>query len=402
MEERPAPRRAPRPTRATPAAGNITDLWAASLRTQAHKDGHIAPPGRTPGRRPPGLRAGSSGLGAGEPGRTSPAPSTFPSSHLSPHRNASLHSDDLRHHANGNGPQTLPSTHLSSHRDQQERVYPEARYDAEFDRSRTGPPASTVPPARGLFNPHTAGPGPSSAAAEVQRRREREEATMRRNRSKRDVVDAADVGGRMRGSKESLDSEDSGRPGSRSSKEGRHRRRKEGERDGRRPEGDTAGTGSVVPDRTTPAPPSAHQQPGQHPSSSRQLFDPRRDDPVRFSGSSLSRKPGTPSILSVASSTHSVASTSGLSMSEDMLPGKDASNAGGRQEINPVVAQLRRAYRDITDLEAKLQEEHKAAFLVATREEEVAQGLRQKEDVKKYDDEYWVKLATGHKQCVSL
>lgn len=88
--------------------------------------------------------------------------------------------------------------------------------------------------------------------------------------------------------------------------------------------------------------------------------------------------------------------------------GQDESTAtgggGGRAEQpkreaeNPVVAQLRRAYRDITDLESKLQDENKAAMAAATRDDEAGQGLRIQGGGKRYDDDYWVRLATTHKQ----
>lgn len=62
------------------------------------------------------------------------------------------------------------------------------------------------------------------------------------------------------------------------------------------------------------------------------------------------------------------------------------------------MTQLKRAYKDITDLETKLQDEHRAALAAAAREEEAGPGVRIQGGGKKYDDEYWVKLATGHKQ----
>jgi protein SMG6 len=305
------------------------------------------------------------------------------------------------------------------HRDQQERVYAEPKYDAEFDRGLAAPIRSSSttippPPVRNLFNPDQA-PRPATNLAPPNaavaggsdpfKRIEREDNSARRLRSKRDVIDPNDLGLHKKGreSKESIGSEDSGKPGSRSSKEGRHRRKKN--RDG---EERIARQGGIIEGATVV--PGLHHQTSSgnlNPviatqsgptTSSRQLFDPRKDDPVRFTpsavGSPRPKKPTTPSILS----THSATST--LTPVETAAPPdfeENSQNNGARQQ--DIVGELKRAYRDIVELESKLQDEHKAA----TREEEdLGHGVRIQGARKKYDDDYWVRLATGHKQYVLL
>ena len=202
-------------------------------------------------------------------------------------------------------------------------------------------------------------------------------------------------------SKESLESEESDRPGSRSSKEGRHRRRKEGERESKPKKEGELGVGEGL-NPTLVSEPSLSPGTASHSNSSRQLFDPRRDDPVRFAhGGPAIKKSLAPSIVSsFASSAMSVASVASVESRNDRNDLTE--EAVGKQDQNDFVTGLRKAYREITDLETKLQEEHKAAFVAATREEEAAQGLRVPGIGKKYDDEYWVKLATGHKQLAQL
>ena len=93
-----------------------------------------------------------------------------------------------------------------------------------------------------------------------------------------------------------------------------------------------------------------------------------------------------------------MSNTSNAAHPNSDLSSRPELESDGRQDPNSAVTQLRRAYREISELETKLQDEHKAAFVTATREEEAAQGLRPAGVEKKYDDDYWVNLATGHKQ----
>ncbi|GAA5868110.1 hypothetical protein JCM1840_006144 [Sporobolomyces johnsonii] len=310
----------------------------------------------------------------------------------------------------------------SRHQAQLHRVYEKPRYDADFDR---GTPASSS--SATLFNPNA----PASASASAQhhsshshsqhpshshgpeRRRERElreDGTARRPRSKRDAVDPADLGRRAGGgerakdSKESLESVETDFSGRTKSSSGgrRRRRREEGEEGGEAADGGASGR-------------------------NRQLFDPRRDDPVRFVQSGPS--PAARSSARAAADTRSVASNSALSFTSaasaseinggDGFGADDAvsintANSGrgagaSEQPSNPAMAKLKRAYREITDLETRLQEEHRAAMAAAReREDEESggagpkgvrlQGAKNPGGVAKYDDEYWVKLANGHKQ----
>lgn len=310
-------------------------------------------------------------------------------------------------------PPVSSHNHSSRHREQSDRVYSEGKYDAEFDRGtnpRAGPSnsnsssqqqqhsqqqqssSSTSNTTRGLFNPD----GPLVSRSESETRR-REDGTLRKPRSKRDPVEAADLGNRKgKESKESFDSEEAegGRSSSRSSKD-RHRRRRDGE--GRRREDE----GGVSTSTSQLIGPSASNGTSN---ASRQLFDPRRDDPVKFAqgGGTSSRKSKTASVMSdTRSFTGSIASlASVVSTSETLNVGGDAHsvNGGRSDDPNPLVSALRRAYRHITELETQLQDEHRAAATAAAREEESGQGVRIQGGAKKYDDDYWVKLATSHKK----
>ncbi|GAA5858929.1 hypothetical protein JCM9279_004362, partial [Rhodotorula babjevae] len=162
--------------------------------------------------------------------------------------------------------------------------------------------------------------------------------------------------------------------------------------------------------------------------SSRQLFDPRRDDPMRFAEARAERTAARHGGLGKASAadTRSLASGSVLSFASDMT-GDDAASAsaasgaasasGSKRPPHPAMAPLKRAYREITDLEARVAEEHRAAQAASAREGGEADdfaagggggGSGAKAGVRiqgagaggraRLDDEYWVRLATLHKQ----
>ncbi|SCV69696.1 BQ2448_1090 [Microbotryum intermedium] len=317
----------------------------------------------------------------------------------------------------------------------------EPKYDADFDRGTPsrGPTSS----ARNLFNPDApTEPTPSSSTSR-RRGEDRHASTTslataplttsasRKQRSKRDVVDPLDLGRRvMRESKDSIESEDSinsgARPASRTSKEGGRPRRSRRDdtpvtgkrRGGGADDGDSMNpVGSTSSFGTIPATPTSNA-PGA--GLSRQLFDPRRDDPVKFAQGAGAAGGGGPSassrknavgaadsrsFVSVASSTASQTNA------DQVVNGTAAANSSVPDEVlapsaapseNAIVAQLKRAYREIVELETKMQDENKAALAAMQREDEASShhqpGVRIKGQGRKFDDEYWVKLASGHKQ----
>lgn len=308
------------------------------------------------------------------------------------------------------------------HAAQLHKVYDKPRYDADYDRGSNKLPVSTAS-APALFNPDAPRPQPQpqpqSSTTSVgsfgpERRRERElreDGTARKPRSKREVVDPQDLGRRAGGgasgvkeSQDSLDSVETDFSGrTKSSSGGRRRRRREGDGDG---EGEGGEAGAA---------------------SRRQLFDPRRDDPTRFNSNgsaSHDRLPVPPqransraasaadnrSIAgqSIASFNSAYSGTSDVTGVEvDDSASINTTNSGRPTANDPALANLKRAYREIMDLEKRLQDEHRAAMVAKDKEDDeqnVGKGVRLHGATKsgngsgKYDDEYWVRLANGHKQ----
>ncbi|CEQ41277.1 SPOSA6832_02989, partial [Sporobolomyces salmonicolor] len=453
---RPSPTKPTTPTTPTTPAGAIIDGWRSSLR---RTNADARPSARSPSRPPPPPPLDASTVGPSSSnavgGRSRPPsgvssnrlssnPSLFsleqplspattvdagprysypgvnPSSSsasLPPSRHRDFTSPSSTQHARAaagsRSHASLPAYVAggpSRHQGQLHRVYEKSRYDADFDRGTPATSSSAT-----LFNPNApASAQPHSSHAHgPERRRERElreDGTARRPRSKRDAVDPADLGRRAGGgerakdSKESLESIETDFSGRTKSSSGgrRRRRREEGEEGGEAADGGVSGR-------------------------NRQLFDPRRDDPVRFVQSGPS--PAARSSARAAADTRSVASNSALSFNSaasvsevnggDGLGADDAAsintaNSGrgagaSEQPSNPAMAKLKRAYREITDLETRLQDEHRAAMAAAREREDDESGGAGSKGVRlqgaknpggpaKYDDEYWVKLANGHKQ----
>ncbi|GAA6008826.1 hypothetical protein JCM10207_001737 [Rhodosporidiobolus poonsookiae] len=331
---------------------------------------------------------------------------------------------------------SLPAAHVhpqGRHHAQLNRTYDKPRYDAEFDRSLGGntPAAAAAAAGRELCNPHapatahahslsssTAVPSASASpappiphshghghghghASPSSRPRERE----RPSRSKRDPIDPSDLGRRAlpphaqgRDSKESLESVEtdfSGRTKSSSVGGGRKSRRR---RDG--DEGEDGAEGGKE---------------------RRMLFDPRKDDPMRFAGlggagastaslplKSAGKRGGadhadTRSLASFASADAAGAGADDKADTASLITMNTAASApsGARKEPHPAVAQLKRAYREITDLEARLQEEARAAQREREREGregEAREEVRLAGAERRGGDEYWVRVAQGHKQ----
>ncbi|KAI5475658.1 nucleotide binding protein, PINc domain protein [Pseudohyphozyma bogoriensis] len=289
------------------------------------------------------------------------------------------------HHYPARSHQSLPVSSASGaggqgrHREQMDRVYGAPAYDAEFDRgnARAGP--SNATPSRGLYNPDAGTTTTSISSHHSRRDRERGQ---QQQRSRREPVDPNEMGrGKGKESQESFDSPEmdgngSGRPTSRSSKESKTRKKRE---ERRRAEEEGAA--------------SLHSQ-------SSRLFDHRKDDPLKFGNGPA------PSISSRKSAARSVDSRSGVSSTaSDSNPsdppatvGTEAPEAPRREgDPTPFVMELKKAYKEIVSRETKLQEEHRAVLAASAREED-APGVRIQGGGKKWDDEYWVKLATAHKQ----
>ncbi|KWU43213.1 hypothetical protein RHOSPDRAFT_19915 [Rhodotorula sp. JG-1b] len=164
----------------------------------------------------------------------------------------------------------------------------------------------------------------------------------------------------------------------------------------------------------------------------RQLFDPRKDDPMRFAvarpsagvasasqqqqqappppayastagftGSTFTLQ--TESVMNLAAADDASSIRTGASGHHDARPSAPASSSSKRPD-HPILAELKKAYRGILELEKKLQDENRKATQEVERAAEDATPANDSEGVqiqgqgKKYDDEYWVKLAKAHKQ----
>ncbi|GAA6058922.1 hypothetical protein JCM10212_002874 [Sporobolomyces blumeae] len=303
-----------------------------------------------------------------------------------------------------------------------------ARYDADFDRSLPTTTASSSAAPATLFDPNAPAASQSNAslsnggngnAHQAERRRERElreDGTVRRPRSKRDVVDPADLGRRAGGggagakeSKDSLESVETDFSGRTKSSSGARRRRRRGDDAGDEPEAADGGGASR-----------------------RQLFDPRRDDPVRFvnannsfaslpnpstipsrsaharaSAAADNRSIAGQSIASFNSGFSGVSDGTGIDVDDSVSINTHHSRKGGSSDpaTNPALAGLKRAYREICELEKKVQDEHRAAVVAKEREDDgqASKGIRlhgaqKNSNSGRFDDEYWVKLAQSHKQ----
>ncbi|BGP48819.1 hypothetical protein JCM10450v2_004695 [Rhodotorula kratochvilovae] len=321
-----------------------------------------------------------------------------------PHRQRSPAHPASRSHSSlppGSGSGSGSQRH-HPHRPHRDR---ERGYDPDFDRAAAAPAAA----ARELFNPGQGQGQGQEAPPRPRRERELRDdgAAARRPRSKREAVDPADLGQRAgagasssgarlaggggEGSKESLESVEtdfSGRTRSSGGGGGRRRRRREDGEDDEQEPSLPAGAGAAA-------------------AKSRQLFDPRRDDPLRFAEARAARKGAH-----AGADTRSLASGSVLSFASDAtgLTAEHAAaddtasaSASGKRAPHPAMAPLKRAYRAITDLEARVQEEHRAS---AAREGDEdaspgGKGVRIQGGAggaRRGDDEYWVRLASLHKQ----
>ncbi|GAA6004372.1 uncharacterized protein JCM10292_001450 [Rhodotorula paludigena] len=341
------------------------------------------------------------------------------------------------------GPRELFNPNAPPSQQQQQQFPPQylhqqpySPHQSHFPHSATAPPTSS---AAALSAQQQQQQQPPSLPRSRRERELREDGTVRRPRSKREPVDLADLGRRAgsgsgtgsrgavpaggEGSKESLESVEtdfSGRTkssGGGGGGGGRRRRRREDGEDGAAGgagDGDEALFGGAAGGS----------------GKNRQLFDPRRDDPMRFAEARAERAASRAASKADARSVLSFRSdlTGGAGGGESSVGGgaDDAASiltagsapassshggsAGGRKkEPHPAMAQLKRAYREILDLETRLQEENRAVQAATLREVDAEEGVAPSKGVriqggtgvggtKRFDDEYWVKLANGHKQ----
>lgn len=373
--------------------------------------------------RPPSLFSIDSSNRGGGPisPTTTVASNTSPSSMFppppSPHRHSSAVPSGPKSYHPPRSNLSLPPNAPSRHRDQLQRVYGDSTYDAEFDR---GPVASTSRLiSTGARQPNSASSSNLLFDTKLGRAQQYSHSSnnqpaqdfragaddaasasssSRRPRSKRDQVDPADLGLRKNGapikeSKDSLESEEndnpsSSRPTSRSSKESKNRRKRE-EREGRNGlENGSASAGAVA-----------------------RLFDPRRDDPLKFSSSGpvgamggsggRSGKSASVDTRSFVSSNVSGASGSNVSASE-APPQNDDGGARASEGPEPTqqVQDLKKYLKEITGLEKKLVDDNKALSATLAREEEASTGniVIQGGATRRFDDQYWVRLASDHKR----
>jgi hypothetical protein len=145
------------------------------------------------------------------------------------------------------------------------------------------------------------------------------------------------------------------------------------------------------------------------PAPTKRLFDPSRDDPLRFSAmSSSNRQSAAPSIVtsdtgyisasstsdtcSLASSTFTLSSaTSETSVDSGPYQGKKSEPPN----VTPLVAELKGVYREISDMEEKLAAQHIAAE--AIDEEPSRFQTIPALAVSPLQEEKWIRLASAHK-----
>lgn len=176
------------------------------------------------------------------------------------------------------------------------------------------------------------------------------------------------------------------------------------------PESISDATSSSSPPRNTPI---SHQR---DPPASRQLFDHRKDDPVRFAvlarpSSTGGRPPPTPkssgdyvSASSTSSYAHSLTSSFTLSSGTtdnssassalfDSKPREDASN-------NAFAVQLKRLYRSISTLETKILNEDPDDLIDEGRV--VLQGRGREVSDEDLQQQKWTKLISDHKRLAEM
>lgn len=146
----------------------------------------------------------------------------------------------------------------------------------------------------------------------------------------------------------------------------------------------------------------------------RQLFDHRKDDPVRFvlrgkptptpksSGEYVSASSTSSYANSMASSTFTLSSTTDGSSASSALFDRKSQPGGDDRGTNVFAIQLKKLYRAITDLETKVKQEDSdetedsGRVLLKTKEGHNDEVEHDKEREK------WKRQIEDHKECVSL
>ena len=141
------------------------------------------------------------------------------------------------------------------------------------------------------------------------------------------------------------------------------------------------------------------------PRDGRQLFDPRRHDPVKFASQQRcqaaaddqSRASGT-SIVTPSSSinTFPTRSTSSSSVPNPHQLPKDPSTSFDLQRH---IAEIKGVYRNICTLEAKLQQLHRSE---AGKERDISQLDVHPPSVQQLDHSYWLRLTASHRELAEL
>ncbi|OAV94442.1 hypothetical protein PTTG_03077 [Puccinia triticina 1-1 BBBD Race 1] len=143
----------------------------------------------------------------------------------------------------------------------------------------------------------------------------------------------------------------------------------------------------------------------------RQLFDPRKHDPVKFASSTSSQRPSE--LTNPKNSILTGSNGDQDSMGSHSFPAKDDNEE--EENKNDLIANLKHAYKQIVSLETALKDEECAA---KAKEEEIrareiregqhrlsnpsktssASLLRNHAQQKRHQEDYWVKLAKQHRE----
>ena len=155
-------------------------------------------------------------------------------------------------------------------------------------------------------------------------------------------------------------------------------------------------------------PRNPQRQTSPEPALTKRLFDPSRDDPLRFAAmSSSNRQSATSSVAtsntgyisaSSTSDTRSLASsaftlssaTSGTSADSGPYQGKKSEPGN----VTPLVAELKRVYREISEMEKKLAAQHVAAEAI---DEEPSRFQPTPVPAVSPSQEKWIRLVEAHK-----
>lgn len=146
----------------------------------------------------------------------------------------------------------------------------------------------------------------------------------------------------------------------------------------------------------------------------RQLFDPRRDDPMRFAlhkggadaradstGAHVSNSTYAPSLSGTSAASIDLRTLGGGKQSESLLDDMDAGSTSAGSS-NSIVRELKAAYTEILALETELHDEDTLAkdeLADAKVDDQNGEAGNLSQRVQELrDDQYWVRLAQLHKR----